>query len=80
MPTPGHPTRISVDGVTYNYRRVLFSTRCDHYRYFPYSQEIFRHDHSTHSWDKIADVALTVDSQTGEIIRGTAQLLPGKNW
>ncbi|WP_224371325.1 hypothetical protein [Hyalangium versicolor] len=80
MPTPGHPTRLSIDGEIYQYRRVLFSTRCDHYRYFPYSQEILKHEHSTSKWDKIANVELTVDSQTGEIIRGTARLLPGKNW
>lgn len=80
MPTPGRPNRVAVDGETYNYRRIMFSTRCDHYRYFPHSQEVFKHDHQTSQWDKIADVVLTVDKQTGEIIRSSAKLLPGKNW
>jgi hypothetical protein len=80
IPTPGHPSRLSIAGEIYDYRRILFSTRCDHYRYFPYTQEIFKHDHSGHRWDKIADVELTVDNQTSEIIRGSAKLLPGKNW
>jgi hypothetical protein len=80
MPTPGYPTRLSVDGKIYDYRRVLFSTRCDHYRYFPYSQEIFKHDHQTRQWEKIANVEITMDNQTGAIIRGSAKLLPGKNW
>ena len=80
MPTPGRSTRLAIDGKAYDYRRVLFSTRCDHYRYFPRTQEIFKHDHPANQWDKIADVELTVDRETGEVIRGSAHLLPGKTW
>jgi hypothetical protein len=80
MPTPGRATRLSINGAVYDYRRILFSTKCDHYRYFPYTQEIFKHDHMAMRWDKIANVELTVDKQTGEIIRGSAKLLPGKDW
>lgn len=80
MPMPGHQTELSVAGETYPYRRVMFSTRCDHYRYLPASKEIFKHNHENQQWDKIADVATATDKQTGKIIRGSAKMLPGKSW
>ncbi len=79
-PIPGRPTQLSVAGETVAYRRVMFSTLCDHYRYFPASQEIFKHDHESNQWEKIADVIITTDKATGKIVRGSAKLLPGKHW
>lgn len=80
MPTPNHPLKLMVDGELMDYRRVMFSTRCDHYRYYPARQEVFKHDHHDQHWEKIADVEVHVDEQTGEILRSRVKMLPGKDW
>ena len=80
MPTPGHPLKLVVNGEVLDYRRVMFSTKCDHYRYYPARQEILKHDHHDQHWEKIADVEVLVDEQTGEILRSRVKMLPGKDW